>query len=89
MAVFFLLVGLEIKREMLDGQLSTWPRRILPGHRRRRRHGRAGADLSSRSTADSRRHLRGWAIPAATDIAFALGVLALLGPRVPASLKCS
>ena len=42
MAVFFLLVGLEIKREMLDGQLSTWPRRIAARHRGSRRHDRAG-----------------------------------------------
>src|SRR4051794_40751249 len=86
MAVFFLLVGLEIKREMFDGQLSTWPQRILPGV--------AAAsgmvvpalvyvafNLGNVET------LRGWAIPAATDIAFALGVLSLLGSRVPASLK--
>jgi NhaA family Na+:H+ antiporter len=86
MAVFFFIIGLEIKREVLDGQLASRSQALLP----------AGAALGGMlvpaliyaainfGQGDA---MRGWAIPAATDIAFALGIVMLLGSRVPVSLK--
>ncbi|WP_240722354.1 Na+/H+ antiporter NhaA [Poseidonocella sp. HB161398] len=86
MAIFFFLVGLEIKRELVQGELSSVDKALLPllaaiG-------GMAGPALIYYATnIGSPETVAGWAIPAATDIAFALGILALVGSRAPVALK--
>jgi Na+:H+ antiporter, NhaA family len=86
MAIFFMLVALELKRELLEGELSRPANAALPAIAAI--GGMVGPVLifvaAAWGNADA---LRGWAVPTATDIAFALGVLALLGPRTPPSLK--
>ena len=86
MAIFFFLVGLEIKREFVDGRLVSWEQRRLPVI------AALGGILMPAliflfMVRFDPNLARGWAIPAATDIAFAIGVLALLGSRVPTVLK--
>ena len=86
MAVFFFLIGLEVKREVLDGELRKPSQIVLPGCA-----ALGGFVVPAAIYAVVNRHdpaaMAGWAIPAATDIAFALGVLALVGNRIPASLR--
>jgi NhaA family Na+:H+ antiporter len=86
MAVFFFLVGLELKRELVEGELSDKRNIILPGF------GAIGgmavpALIYIYFNISDPAAMKGWAIPAATDIAFALGILSLLGSRVPTSIK--
>ena len=86
MAIFFFVVGLEVKRELIEGQLSTPEQRRLPALA-------AAAGMAMPAlifiliVGGGSTVAQGWAIPAATDIAFAMGVLGLLGNRVPASLR--
>ena len=86
MVIFFLLIGLEVKREILEGDLSSMSQIALPGA------AAIGgmvvpAAIYFAFNANNPIAIDGWAIPTATDIAFALGILSLLGNRVPASLK--
>lgn len=86
MAIFFFLVGLELKQEVIAGELSDPKKVVLPGV------GALGGMLVpalvyTAFNYDNPTAMQGWAIPAATDIAFALGILSLLGPKVPVSIK--
>lgn len=86
MAIFFLLVGLELKREVLEGHLSSVRSATLPFFAAVGGMAFPALIYLSFNSGDPVA-ARGWAIPAATDIAFALGILSLLGPRVPTALK--
>lgn len=86
MAVFFFLIGLEIKRELTEGELAQKEKAILP-----LLAALGGmifpALIFFAFNGGSKEHINGWAIPTATDIAFSLGILSLLGKRAPVSLK--
>ncbi|MEM7040262.1 MAG: Na+/H+ antiporter NhaA, partial [Bacteroidota bacterium] len=86
MAVFFFMVGLELKRELMEGELSDLRKVVLPGV------GAVGGMvlpvlIFTAFNLHDPVSMQGWAIPAATDIAFALGILSLLGKRVPIAIK--
>ncbi len=86
MAIFFLLIGLEVKRELVEGHLSTKDMAVLPAI------AAIGgvivpALIYSFINWGDPIAIKGWAIPAATDIAFALGVMMVLGRRIPTALK--
>ena len=86
MAVFFFLVGLEVKREILEGELASREQLVLPALAAFGGFVLPAAIYAAINWGNAET-IDGWAIPAATDIAFALGVLMLLGSRVPLSLK--
>jgi NhaA family Na+:H+ antiporter len=86
MAIFFLLVGMELKREMVEGHLSSWRRASFPAIAAFGGMAAPALIYSAFNWGDAIA-MRGWAIPTATDIAFALGVLSLLGSRCPGALK--
>ena len=86
MAIFFFLVGMELKREVIEGHLSSLQRASLPAFAAVGGMLVPAAIYAAFNRGDAVA-MRGWAIPASTDIAFALGVLSLLGRRVPAGLK--
>ncbi len=86
MAIFFFLVGLEIKREIVEGELSSFDKASLPIFAAIGGMAVPAGIYAVMNMSDPIA-INGWAIPAATDIAFALGILALMGPRVPIALK--